>query len=237
MPTPTDGYHLKDGTQVPRTTAIIDAFDPKFGLRDWIWNQGKLGIDYKAVRDTAGGVGTAVHAMIRAHIKGIPGPTLEWEALSLLEAQAASSAFLGFQGWVEKKKIEWLETETELVSEEYRYGGTLDAVGIMEERLVIFDWKTSAYVYASHVLQLAAYRQLWNENRKRPVDEALLVRFDRKTGAFEPYPFPYLNAAWKKFVALRAAYDEIPLVETALKEAKRCMKLSRSRVLYSGDST
>ncbi len=233
MPTPKDGYHLKDGTPVPRTTEIIDAFDPKYGLRDWIWNQGRLGIDYKTVRDAAGDVGTAVHAMIQAYINGATNFEGFHEKLSAEQSYSVGLAFGAFTRWVRKKEIEWLETEVELVSEKYRYGGTLDAVGVIEGGLVLCDWKTSD-AYPRHLLQLAAYRQLWNENRERPINTTILVRLSKTDATFEPYTFSNLDGAWQLFLHHRQAFEEIDNVATALREARRCMKLEKSREKSSG---
>ncbi len=255
MPTPKDGYHLKDGTPVPRTTEIIDAFDPKFGLRDWIYNTGiEAGlvrasnarypeapplpeVSYKDKRDSAGSVGTAVHAMIQAYIKGFMTETeFLFSALSSLQRENVNRSFEAFTKWVDKKEIEWLETEVELVSEAHRYGGTLDAVGVMEGKLVLFDWKTAAGAYPSHLLQLAAYRQLWNENNPlKRIEQTYMVRFSKTDATFEPYPFSDLDAAWRVFYHHRRALYDTPKIAAALKEARKCMKLEISLEKSSGD--
>lgn len=251
MPTPKSGYFLKDGTEVPRTTAIIDAFDPKFGLRDWIYQRGvdagivrmrniarelageplEPEVYYTQYRDKAGSVGTEVHALIHAHIKRETPPVSD---LTLEQKELALKVFKAFLGWVETAKVDWLESEVMLVSEDFRYGGTLDAVGMAGGKLVLFDWKTSAGAYPSHVLQTAAYRQLWNENRPKPIEMVYLVRFSKTDATFEPYPFPDLDAAWEVFYHHRRALEEMPKVEAALKEARRCMKLEKSRGKSSG---
>lgn len=224
MPTPKDGYRLKGGTPVPRTTEVIDAFDPKYGLRDWIWNQGKQGLPWREKRDSAGNVGTAVHAMIEAWIRRKPQPVLV--GLDVTQKDQVGRGFMAFTKWVFENDIEWLETEIELVSEVFGYGGTLDAVGKIGEELILFDWKTSSGIYPSHLIQVAAYRNLWNENRVPRINRVFVVRFSKTDATFEPYEFS-LVGAWSAFVHMRRAFDEMPFVKADLKETKACMKLRK----------
>jgi hypothetical protein len=218
MPTPKAGYFLKDGTKVPGTTTITGAYKDSGGLIHWAWQQGLAKLDYRETRDRAGDIGTLVHEAIEARLNGLPIPSPE-------NGAQAIGAFLK---WEEQNNIEIVQQEIQLVSEEYRYGGTLDAVGIVDGTYVLLDWKTSKGVYKNYLLQLAAYVQLWNENfPSREIEGgAYLVRFDKKDGICEPYHFSLedLMTPLAQFLALREAYGREYLLDMILEKAKSCMK-------------
>ena len=219
MPTPKAGYRLKDGTPVPGTTTICSAYKDSGGLIHWAWNQGKQGLDYRETRDKAGDIGTLVHAAIEAKLNDAPLPLLPEEGAKAINA---------FLEWEKQNKIEILEQEIQLVSEEFRYGGTLDAVGLVDGKYVLLDWKTSKGVYKNYLLQLAAYAQLWNENYpdRAITGGAWLVRFSKTDGVCEPYPFTSedLMVPLMQFLDLRRAYSREYMLDIILEKAKSCMK-------------
>lgn len=216
MPTPRKGYFLKDGTPVPGTTTICGAYKESGGLIHWAWTEGKAGRDYKESRDRAGSIGTAAHAMIEAHIRGEqpePSPIPE-----------VNRAFGAYLAWLDNNQIKIIENEIQLVSHEYRYGGTPDAVGLVNGKLVLLDWKTSKSVYKTHILQLAAYKALLDENSRPPVTRAYLVRFSKTDAAFELYEFGVdaLGIGWEQFKLFRKAYDLEDRLDTILEGARSC---------------
>ncbi len=216
MPTPKAGYFLKDGTKVPGTTTICSAYKDSGGLIYWAWNQGKQGLDYRETRDKAGDIGTLVHAAIEARLRGE----------EFFIPTEGAKAYMAFHQWERQNKIEILEQEIQLVSEEYKYGGTLDAVGVVDGKHVLLDWKTSKGVYKNYLLQLAAYKQLWNENcpGREITDGVWLVRFSKTDGACEPYHFNDLTAAWGQFILFRQAYALEAKIDEDLERARSCMK-------------
>ncbi len=219
MPTPKEGYFLKDGTKVPGTTVICGAYKDSGGLIHWAWTQGQLGLDYRETRDKAADIGTLVHAAIEAHLAGKPLPVLE---------EVPERAYRAFLKWQAQNNLEILEQEIRLVSEEFKYGGTLDAVGTIDGKHILLDWKTSKGVYKNYLLQLAAYAQLWNENHpdRKIEGGAWLVRFSKTDGVCEPYFFAVedLVLPFAQFTALREAYGLEYLIGLILEKAKSCMK-------------
>jgi len=101
------------------------------------------------------------------------------------------------------------ETEITLVSEAHRFGGTPDAIGYLDGKLCLLDWKTSNAVYSDYLIQLAAYKVLWEENRPQyPLEGGFhLLRFAKEHGDFSHHFYPNLDEAWRQFVLLREAYD------------------------------
>ena len=62
------------------------------------------------------------------------------------------------------------------------YAGTPDFVGLKDNKIILFDWKTSykrktKSAMGDYCLQLAAYRRLVEENTRNNVDEARVVLF------------------------------------------------------------
>ncbi len=217
MPTPKAGYFLKDGSKVPGTTTICSAYKDSGGLLYWAWEQGTKGLDYRETRDKAGDIGTLVHAAIEAKIAGLPRPAIE---------EGTEVAYQAFVKWWAQNKIEILDQEMQLVSEKYRYGGTPDAIGYADGGYVLLDWKTSKGVYKNYILQLAAYKQLWDENHPdRPITGGTwLVRFSKTDGVCEPYFFDDLSPAWEQFKDARRMYEREKSLDDMLERAKSCMK-------------
>ena len=207
MPTPRQGYHLKDGRRVPGTTTVINRFKDSGGLIYWAWSEGKAGRDFRETSKTAADAGTLAHAMVEAHIKKLPDPALDGipDEIKI----KATSAFLAYMEWEAQSKLEILETEIQLVSEKYEFGGTPDAIGYLNGKLSVVDWKSSNAVYADYLIQMAAYKQLWLENRPDyPVHGGFhLCRFSKEHGDFAHHYFPNLDEAWEQFVLFRRAYD------------------------------
>lgn len=215
---PTQPYYLADDTRVPGVTTIIGKRKDPGGLIHWAWECGTEGVDYRKARDTAADAGTLAHAMIDEHIHGRDPEALlaqsKFEAIGkkfVVEgeiAEKARMAFKGFLGWERQSQVEWVATEMPLVSEEYRFGGCPDAVGRIGGLLVMVDFKTGR-TYPDHLVQLAAYRHLWNVNRDEEIKEAHLCRFDKEYGTFthKQMSGAMLDVGWETFRRLREVYE------------------------------
>lgn len=214
MPTPKAGYFLKDGTKVPGTTTVIGRFKESGGLLQWAFKQGQSGKKHLYEEaEKAADVGTAAHAMVEARIGGASEVECgELAAKMLPDAlmrQWAISSFVAYEAWAKNFGVQIIEQELGLVSEQYKYGGTLDAIGLIGNQLALLDWKTSNSVYSDYLVQLAAYRNLWEENNPdRPITGGFhLLRFAKEHGDFAHHYFPNLNNAWRQFVLFREAYE------------------------------
>ncbi len=225
MPTPKEGYFLRDGAKVPGTTTVANAFKEAGGLIHWAYKQGNAGLDYRETRDKAGELGTNIHAQIEERLK--KDGRLLWPGLT---------------------HIRVVKQEIKLVSESLRYGGTPDAVGVDDRgRYVLLDWKTSKGVYTNFQLQLAAYKHVWDETcppGQKITGGVYLVHFT-KTGEFiKVYPYevpelpesPRLDNSWEQFKDARRMWDRefeydgagrvVPgKLRQDLERAKSCMKL------------
>jgi hypothetical protein len=209
MPTPKDGYRLADGTRVPGTTTIIGRFKESGGLMQWAFKQGKEGKRHLYEEaEKAADIGTCAHAMVEAHIKGIAFDRAGY-ALPDEGWPKAESAFGAYLKWADQTKLVVVDQEMMLISEKHRYGGTPDAIGMIGNELCLLDWKTSNAVYCDYLIQLAAYKQLWEESHpERPlVGGCHLLRFSKEHSDFAHHHFPDLSEAWRQFVLFREAYE------------------------------
>jgi hypothetical protein len=211
MPHPKQGYKLNNGDKVPGVTTIIGRFKDSGGLLYWAFEQGKaaergeISTLYEK-RDEAADAGTLAHLMVEGYINGdpyIPPPKNDI-------GKQAIQGFENYLRWQEDNKIEVIKQEMSLVSETYKFGGCPDALGIDSRRdLCILDWKTSNSIYPDYLIQIAAYRQLWEENYP---DELItggfhLLRFSKDHADFAHHYWSELDDAWEQFKLFRQAYD------------------------------
>lgn len=220
MPTARGGYRLADGTKVPSVTTVLGRFKDSGALMKWAYTTGRehgrleaLGHDAPAslyeVSGKAANIGTAAHAMVEAFIAG-GNPTMAGAYLELEEAdrEKAANAFGMYRSWASQSKLEVVEQEVGMVSERYRFAGTLDAIGRIGGELCLVDWKTSNGVYSDYLLQLAAYRVLWEEVNPGQILSGgfHLCRFSKEHGDFAHHYYRELDDAWAMFEALLTAY-------------------------------
>ena len=214
MPTPRAGYFLADGSKVPGTTTIIGRFKESGGLMQWAFAQGKAGKSrlYEEA-EKAADIGTCVHAMIEMSIKGAHDTEITYYVLKTLTendaVDRAWSAYHAYKKWAAGFGVQVLEQELQLVSEQYRYGGTLDAIALVGNSLALLDWKSSNAIYTDYLVQLAAYGNLWNEKfpQKRLTGGYHLLRFSKENADFAHHHYDNLDEAWRQFVLFREAYD------------------------------
>jgi len=210
MPTPTNGYYTKSKEKVPGTTTIIGRWKESGALIAWAYNRGKEGLELYESRDKAAELGTIVHEAVEAFVKNSGAILINLESLSPEDGTAVMSAFNAFREWFDMNNFEIIAQEVQLVSEIYKFGGTPDAIAKDGKgRLVLLDWKTSNGVYQDYLLQLAAYRILWNENNPdNPLTGGShLCRFAKENGDFAHHFYPDLSDAERCFLLLREAYD------------------------------
>lgn len=213
MPTPRKGYFTADGTKVPSVTTIIGRFKESGGLLQWAFQQGVAGKSHLYEEaQIAAETGSVAHKMVEMHRAGDDLTEIEDYARKCLSAQQfinAMSAFTAYLTWAANFEVNIIEQEMQLVSEQYRYGGTPDAVGIIGNQLVLLDWKTSNAVYSDYLIQLAAYGKLWEENRPdQPITGGYhLLRFSKENGDFAHHYFANLDTEWRQFLLFREAYE------------------------------
>lgn len=203
---PSDGkYYTEDTERVPSVTTVKDCLHPR-GLMYWHWRNGKEGREFGDGGTPALEVGSLVHRKVEAWIHDEPQPHVP-DKLAL----QVQSSFGAFKRWWEANQFEVVVTELPIVSEQWRFGGTPDAIlRDSTGALCLGDWKSSKALYYDYLCQIAAYGLLWNE--RAPDDAQLtggfhLVRFSKENGDMEHRHFPELDDGLELFLLLRRAYD------------------------------
>lgn len=207
MPTPKHGYVI-DGKKVPGVTSVIGRYKDSAKLIHWAWTCGIKHIDYRIESDSAAKIGTAAHDAIERTItklEQVPNPVEHYQ-LPVGGMEKARRCFEAWKDWNSAVCPDYVVIEPKMVNALHGYGGTIDAVARIGDKLVLLDWKTSAAIYDDVAMQVAAYKQLWYENGGEHVDRCTVVRFDKKTGTFEQRSIVDTSDYFEQFISLLTAY-------------------------------
>ena len=199
------GYYL-DGVRVPAVTTITSRFKESGGLLHWANTMGLEGKTLDEAREPATGVGKVVHSMVESFLHG--------EDVGAPKTIEAVTGFESFRDWWEAGKFTVEYTELPIVSETYRFGGTLDTIlRDSKGRLCLGDWKTSNGVYPDYLWQIAAYGLLWEEHSGEKLEGGFhIARFSKEHGDFEHRHYGELDDAARLFLRFREDYDLDKLV-------------------------
>jgi len=136
-------------------------------------------------------IGTTLHEAIQAHIDNTDA---EIQTDYPDEVKITIQSFLLFRK--EHPEIKLSRSEIQLTSEKWHYNGTID---VKETRNFIGDWKTGKCghkkngeivyddkpkIYESHIIQIAAYKNLWEEKEKISLDGGWIAVFAKDKVAY-----------------------------------------------------
>lgn len=207
-------YKDSDGKRLPSVTTIIGRFKDSGALLYWANNAGLEGKTLDQARIPAATAGTMAHSLVEAHLNKRELPALEGDSEIIGKARRAFDAYLT---WSAMTKLEVRHTEVSLASEKHKFGGTLDAIGIVNgsNGLALIDWKTSNSIYPDYLYQLAAYKLLWEENYPdHPITGgAHLCRFAKEDGDYAHHHFPSIDDEAGTFLVMRDLYDRVKRTE------------------------
>jgi len=202
-------YQLKDGTIVPSTTTVTNETLGwnKSVLMNWGIRMVKEGKDPQKMTSDAAQTGTLAHALCEAWIKGEDYAVPE----EYTEAQEvkAMKALMAFKEWAEQARPEFLDTELKMVSEKMRAGGTCDGIFKMNDRLYLYDIKTSKGVYEEMKVQLGCYTGMYEELfPDRHIHGGVILRLDKESGDFHYHAISRetMDIGFKIFKHCRSIY-------------------------------
>ena len=127
--------------------------------------------------------------------------------------ERALSCYGAGRQWESQSRMRIFESELPLVSEKYRFGGTLDAMFI-QDKLSLGDYKTGS-LYPDHLIQVVGgYALLWEENFPTlPIEGGYhLLKFG-KEGDFAHHWWLEIPEAKKAFLLMRELYDLMNILE------------------------
>lgn len=167
-------YKTANGDRVPGVTTVLGVLN-KPALIKWANDLGLQGIDSTKYRDAAASIGTLVHAMVEANLKGLE---LDVTDFTPNEIQQAEVGFKKFIDWKTNRNFEIIASEQSLVSEINKYGGTIDCVAKVDGKVTLVDFKTGKGVYNEMFAQVSAYNELLKE-RGIHTEEIMILRIGR----------------------------------------------------------
>lgn len=195
---------------MPGVTTILGRWKESGGLLQWAFKVGQSGArTLYEERDKAADIGTLAHGMADNAMRG-RDPELALADAPDEFKEKARTAYRSFERWRENQRAECIPCEEPLVSERYRFGGTPDfLMRTADGKLAMSDLKTSNGIYRDMLMQVAAYRIVWDETHPDdPITGGFhIARFAKEFPDFEHRYFEDLTEAGELFLLLRKAYD------------------------------
>src|SRR2546425_5068135 len=122
-------YYLASGQQVPGVTTIVSLLD-KPALKGWANRMGLQGVDSQKYMDEAASTGDLAHYRIECELTGeIP----DLGDYTTNQQERVERSLRHFHQWASGHRLEPQLVEGKLVSEEHRYGGTVDFYGLLDD--------------------------------------------------------------------------------------------------------
>lgn len=174
-------YYLKDGNEVCGVTTILGQLNKSY-LMMWAYKLAQSNIKFWEVTNKSKNIGTIAHYLIECYLRNIQINQDFLNDYSKNEIDSAYISFGKFKSWFSLHEVIVLNNELQLVSEKYRFGGTMDIVAYVDKVLTIIDIKSGSGVYDEMIYQLSAYRQLYNENFNAVVDRCLIIHIPHEKG-------------------------------------------------------
>lgn len=209
-------YYTSDGEMVAGSTTIIGVLGlGKDRLIRWANRKGLEGIDTDKYKDEAADSGTCLHYLVECYMRGVEPKLDDFTANQIERAKIGLDAF---KRWREANypRLKMIEAEVRLVSDKYRFGGTLDLYcefdGPGTEGLL--DYKTSTGIYLEHKIQVTSYVRLAKENGRR-ITRAVLLQLPQVEGGeaiAHELTLRHMRLYWRMFelcLAVRALDKEI----------------------------
>jgi len=193
-------YKDSEGNVVPSVTSIIGSQLGwnKNALINWTKKLVAIGEDPEKVRDKSADIGTLAHYLIECDLKGLQPNIGDFSINNLMLAQNAYNAF---KKWWDDKNFKFYKSECVIVSEEYKYGGTIDLLARRENDIYLIDFKTSGGIYPEHLLQVSAYEYAYSQEIE-PIKEVYILQLSKQDDSFSEHYISreQLNLAFEAFL-------------------------------------
>ncbi|MBN19492.1 MAG: hypothetical protein CL758_08480 [Chloroflexi bacterium] len=124
---------------------------------------------------SAADFGTYAHHLIESIIKG-ENPQIPKEYTETINS---------FFKWRNQFNIDILFSEICVYSKKYSVAGTLDAIGIKDNKIILVDWKTSKALYPEYALQAGGYICCLEDMTNNEINEGWIVRLGKSSPEFE----------------------------------------------------
>jgi len=194
-----NGRYPKEWSHLPSVTTVLNILiSPR--LRGWLTKNAYA--DIAATREKSTSIGSTVHHVIE-QIEKEEKVSLETDYPTEVK-QAIENYFI----WKKEKNLKPLCSEVKLMSDDLGFKGTFDRVAISGEKLLMLDWKTAKAIYPDQMLQIVAYKKLFEAEKKLVIDECWIIQIDKEQAGVHPYMIPKdeEEEIWNHFKNLLATY-------------------------------
>jgi len=210
-------YHLKNGTLVVGVTTITGQL-AKPQLVHWAYNLAVEGVKYWEVTNEAKNIGTIAHYMVECKLHNEIPDSSTLKDYTQNEIDTAKLSYDNFLKWFKTHDIKILAVELQLVSEKYRYGGTIDFIAEIDGVLSLVDIKSGSGVYDDMKYQLSAYQKLYEENYNKKIEKVYIIHIPHvENKNFVEYRYDDLSKEFWCFYHLLKYYQ---LVKELKKKVK-----------------
>ena len=182
-------YTIDRSVYYPSVTTVLSAYPKGIFFNEWLKREGA---NADEILKSAGDQGSNVHNAIDSFEKGNAVTWFNDDGInnySLLEWQMISR-YMEFRLQVEKVE----NTEMVLFSKEHRLGGTLDCVCMIEGQRWLIDFKTSNAIHKTHELQLAIYKEMYEQQEGLKIDRYGVLWLKSATRTDKP---PLQGIGWQ----------------------------------------
>lgn len=184
-----------DDLNVPRVTKIIRRCIHSEGLMSWANYMGFKHQSYTKILSHAAEVGSQCHARINAFFE-----PKNKQPMQLLEE--ANYAYESFNKWY---NYVCSIANVKPILHEYTitckyFGGTLDGLYRINDKVYIIDYKTSNHVDFDYMLQLAAYIFMLEEYEKITIDGAIILQLSKSSIDYNEYALDFNDPKHKEFM-------------------------------------
>ena len=217
--------YLYNGKPVPRTTEILSKMIHSDSLMYWANSLGFKHKSYKNTLNEAAYIGTECHDSIDEFIN-------TGEINDLFKYDSARNAYESFMKWwndihINGNTVEVLKNEFPLVCK--YFGGTLDGLYKINNKIYLVDYKTSNHVTFKYCLQLASYRYMLREEHGIELDGCIVLQLSKNSIGYNEYVLDFSNPnhltfideCERAFLSLVYAYYNVVYIEDRYKQIWR----------------
>jgi hypothetical protein len=155
-------YITPEGNVYPSMTTILSRNEKGDQLKKWIE---KVGVaEAERIRNNSAALGTAMHELAEAHIRGLPQPKASWQAVD---------RWHDIKPIVDNDVGRVFGIETALYTDTLKIAGRTDLVGEYKGIPAVIDFKNARRkrkreMITNYFLQCAGYAYMWYERTKDP---------------------------------------------------------------------
>lgn len=182
-------YTLDKETYYPSVTTVLNAYPKGYAFNEWLKANGT---DADQILREAGEQGSNVHNAIESFLNGneLIWITEDGHELYTLKEWQMICKFMEFFENVDKVN----QIEMQVFSKTHRIGGTLDFVCEINGEVWLIDFKTSNGIYKTYELQLAIYKEVYEEMMNTKIDRYGVLWLNASTRTYKP---PMQGKGWQ----------------------------------------